>query len=117
MVSLHSDNGSESTPGHLTRFCHARDITFIRSRPYQGNDNAYVEEKNNSVIRKFVGYDRTGTPRVSRQEREKLAKRFGSVEGARSAAMETCSIPFLHMLTKARYDVLMGGPTRTTPQD
>ena len=32
-------------PGHLTRFCHGRDITFTRSRPYQGNDNPHVEEK------------------------------------------------------------------------
>jgi hypothetical protein len=44
-LSLHSDNGSESMPGHLTRFCHGRDITFTRSRPYQGNDNPHVEEK------------------------------------------------------------------------
>jgi len=50
--------GVRSTPGHLTRFCHARDITFTRSRPYQGNDNRHVEEKNKSVIRTFVGYDR-----------------------------------------------------------
>jgi transposase InsO family protein len=58
VVSLHFDNGSESTPGHLVRFCHARGITFTRSRPYHKNDNPHVEEKNNSVIRKFVGYDR-----------------------------------------------------------
>jgi len=58
VVSLHSDNGSEFMNGHLTRFCGARDITFTRSRPYQGNDNVHVEEKNSFVIRKFVGYDR-----------------------------------------------------------
>jgi hypothetical protein len=44
--------------GHLTRFCHARDTTFTRSRPYHKNDNPHVEEKNNAVIRTFVGYDR-----------------------------------------------------------
>jgi len=44
--------------GHLTRFCGARDISFTRSRPYQGNDNPHVEEKNNSAIRTFVGTDR-----------------------------------------------------------
>ena len=56
----------------------------------------------------------TGTviPRVSREERGNLVKRFGSVEGARSAAMGTCSIPFLHLLTKAQYDVLMAGSER-----
>ncbi len=44
--------------GHLVRFCLARAIAFTRSRPYHKNDNAHVEEKNNSVVRKFVGYDR-----------------------------------------------------------
>jgi len=44
--------------GHLTHFCHARDIPFTRSRSWHKNDNSHVEEKNNSVIRKFVGYDR-----------------------------------------------------------
>jgi hypothetical protein len=33
----------------------------VRSRPYHKNDNAHVEEKNDSVIRKFVGYDRHDT--------------------------------------------------------
>ena len=61
VVSLHSDNGSEFMNGHLVRFCHTRGITFTRSRPYHKNDNPHVEEKNNSVIRKFVGYDRHDT--------------------------------------------------------
>ena len=29
----------------------------VRSRPYHKNDNAHVEKKNNSIVRKFVGYD------------------------------------------------------------
>ena len=33
----------------------------VRSRPYHKNDNPHVEEKNNSVIRKFVEYDRHDT--------------------------------------------------------
>jgi transposase InsO family protein len=61
VISLHSDNGSEFMNDHLTRFCIARGITFTRSRPYHKNDNAHVEEKNNSVIRKFVRYDRHDT--------------------------------------------------------
>jgi len=58
VISLHADNGSEFMNGHLVRFCRTRGITLTRSRPYHKNDNAHVEEKNNSVIRKFVGYDR-----------------------------------------------------------
>ena len=61
VISLHSDNGSEFMNGPLTRFCHAQGISFTRSRPYHKNDNPHVEEKNNSVIRKFVGYDRHDT--------------------------------------------------------
>jgi transposase InsO family protein len=58
VISLHADNGSEFMNGHLVRFCRTHGITLTRSRPYHKNDNAHVEEKNNSVIRKFVGYDR-----------------------------------------------------------
>jgi len=58
VISLHADNGTEFMNGHLVRFCHTREITLTRSRPYHKNDNAHVEEKKDSVIRKFVGYDR-----------------------------------------------------------
>ena len=57
------------------------------------------------------------TPRISKEERENLVMQFGSVEGARFVAMNACSIPFLHLLTKAQYDKLVGGSTRTFPQD
>jgi len=33
-------------------------ITFTRARAYKKNDQAYVEEKNGSVVRRLVGYDR-----------------------------------------------------------
>jgi transposase InsO family protein len=61
VISLHADNGTEFMNEHLFRFYHARGITLTRSRPYHKNDNAHVEEKNDSVIRKFVGYDRHDT--------------------------------------------------------
>lgn len=58
---IDSDNGSEFMNGHLYRYCKTNDITFTRSRPYHKNDNAHVEQKNNSAIRKMVGYDRYDT--------------------------------------------------------
>jgi hypothetical protein len=42
----------------LLGFCQNQKITFTRSRPYKKNDQAHVEEKNGSIIRKMVGYDR-----------------------------------------------------------
>ena len=38
-----------------------RKITFTRSRPYKKNDQAHVEQKNWSVVRRTVGYDRWET--------------------------------------------------------
>ena len=56
LLGIDSDNGSEFINAHLLRFCKENKITFTRSRPYRKNDNCYVEQKNYSVVRKFVGY-------------------------------------------------------------
>lgn len=58
LLGLDSDNGSEFINAHLLRYCRQEQITFTRSRPYKKNDQAYVEQKNWSVVRQFVGYDR-----------------------------------------------------------
>jgi hypothetical protein len=42
----------------LLRYCEKERITFTRSRAYRKNDQAHVEEKNGSVVRRLVGYDR-----------------------------------------------------------
>jgi hypothetical protein len=49
------------------------------------------------------------TPRVSGEEIANLVRRFGSEDGAQSVAMGAYSVPFLPLLTKAQYDVLMDG--------
>jgi hypothetical protein len=33
-------------------------LTFTRSRPYRKNDNCYVEQKNYTMVRRHVGYQR-----------------------------------------------------------
>ena len=58
LVGLDSDNGSEFINHHLNAYCHRKGITFTRSRPYKKNDSAHVEQKNWSVVRRLVGYDR-----------------------------------------------------------
>lgn len=62
VTSIDADNGSEFINWHLMRYCQKEDINFTRSRPYKKNDNAHVEQKNNSAIRKMVGYGRYDTP-------------------------------------------------------
>lgn len=58
LLGLDSDNGSEFINDTLYRYCLAEEITFTRSRPYKKNDQAHVEQKNWSVVRHTVGYDR-----------------------------------------------------------
>lgn len=58
LLGLDSDNGSEFINQHLYTYCHREGITFTRSRPYKKNDSCHVEQKNWSVVRRLVGYDR-----------------------------------------------------------
>lgn len=58
VLGLDSDNGGEFINDQLKRYCLAEQITFTRSRPYRKNDNCYVEQKNWSIVRRFVGYPR-----------------------------------------------------------
>jgi hypothetical protein len=58
MLGLGSDNGSEFINRGLYEYCLRHRITFTRSRSYKKNDNCHVEQKNWSVIRRQVGYQR-----------------------------------------------------------
>jgi hypothetical protein len=59
---IDSDNGSEFINGHLYRYCQAQEIQFTRGRPYKKDDNAHIEQKNWTHVRKLVGYWRYDTP-------------------------------------------------------
>jgi len=61
LLGIDSDNGGEFINDLLYRYCLNEQITFTRSRPYQKNDQAHVEQKNWSVVRHTVGYDRWET--------------------------------------------------------
>jgi hypothetical protein len=62
LLGIDSDNGAEFINGHLYRYCLQEGITLTRSRPLRKNDNCFVEQKNYSVVRRFVGYSRYDTP-------------------------------------------------------
>jgi uncharacterized protein with GYD domain len=61
LAGIDSDNGTEFINGTLKRFADSRKITFTRSRPYQKNDNAHIEQKNYTHVRKVLGYFRFDT--------------------------------------------------------
>lgn len=55
---LDTDCGSEFINYDVLDFCEDNKITFTRARTHRKNDQAFVEEKNGSVVRRLVGYDR-----------------------------------------------------------
>ncbi len=60
ITHLHPDNGSEFFNDHLIRYF-GEEITGLRlsrSRPYRKNDNRFVEQKNSTLVRAYVGYER-----------------------------------------------------------
>jgi hypothetical protein len=59
---IDSDNDSAFINDHLYRYTQREAITFTRSRPYKKNDQAHIEQKNWSVVRHLIGYDRYNTP-------------------------------------------------------
>jgi hypothetical protein len=58
---IHPDNDSGLINDLLWRYCRQRRIKLSRSRPYQKNDNAWVEQRNWTHVRKVVGYRRFDT--------------------------------------------------------
>jgi hypothetical protein len=55
---LDSDNGSEFINDHLFRYCQVHQVQFTRGRPYKKDDNAHVEQKNWTHVRRLLGWNR-----------------------------------------------------------
>lgn len=53
-----SDNGSEFINWHLQRWCQQKGIQLTRGRPYKKDDNAHIEQKNWTHVRKLLGWER-----------------------------------------------------------
>jgi transposase InsO family protein len=56
-----SDNGSEFINWHLKKWCEQNQIQLTRGRPYKKDDNAHVEQKNWTHVRKLLGWERYDT--------------------------------------------------------
>jgi len=55
---IDSDNDSAFINDTLLSYCERRRIEFTRSRAYRKNDQAWIEQKNGAIIRRFVGHER-----------------------------------------------------------
>jgi integrase-like protein len=61
---IDSDNGSEFVNHHLHAYCQQLGIQFTRGRPYKKDDNAHVEQKNWTHVRRLMGYLRYDSPQA-----------------------------------------------------
>jgi hypothetical protein len=66
LLGIDSDNDSTFINHQLWRWCEDEKIAFTRSRPYKKNDNAHVEQKNWTCVRKIFGYVRIDDPREAK---------------------------------------------------
>lgn len=69
LLAVNTDSGSEFLNKPVLTFMRPpeygrRQITFTRSRPYQKNDNCYVEQKNFTHVRELFGYERIEDPEL-----------------------------------------------------
>ncbi len=102
-LGIDSDNGSEFLNEHLLRYCADEQLTFTRSRPYWKNDQAHVEQKNWSVVRRLVGYGRYESPAALAQ----LNRVYDELRGWTNGWQ-----PTLKLVAKERNDAT--GKTRKT---
>jgi len=58
LLGIDSDNDSAFLNHNLYRYCKDEKITFTRCRVYKKNDQAHIEQKNWTVVRRLIGYDR-----------------------------------------------------------
>jgi hypothetical protein len=60
---IHPDNGSEFFNDHMMTFWYglSHNLQFSRSRPWHKNDNRFVEQKNDTLVRAYLGYRRLDT--------------------------------------------------------
>ena len=58
LLGIDSDNDSVFINELMLKYCQANSITFTRCRPYKKNDQCFVEQKNWSIVRRTIGYQR-----------------------------------------------------------
>jgi hypothetical protein len=61
LKGLDSDNGEEFINWVIDRYCRETKVQRFRSRPYKKDDQAHIEQKNWTHVRKLIGYDRYDT--------------------------------------------------------
>jgi hypothetical protein len=94
LQAIDSDNGSEFINAHLLRYCRRKKIQFTRGRPYKKDDNAHVEQKNWTHVRKLLGY--------LRYDSEAALKAINRLYGGDLRLLQNLFMPSVKLVGKVR---------------
>lgn len=69
ILGFDCDNGGEFLNWHIHKHFtnRKRPVQYTRSRPYHKNDNAHVEEKNWTLVRQYIGYQRLAKSHLAQE--------------------------------------------------
>ena len=105
ILGIHPDNGSEFFNHNMLRFWKDYpQIELSRSRPYHKNDNRFVEQKNSSLVRAYIGDIRLDTVDQT-LALERIFRRLW--------LFNNCFQPVLRLTTKKYIPAQDGHPART----
>jgi len=78
ILGFDSDNGNEFMNWHLYRYLTKRKnpINYTRSRPYEKNDNSHIEQKNWTIVRQYLGYQRIDTLKAVKKMNQLYSNEF-----------------------------------------
>ena len=95
LLGIDSDNGTEFINHDLFDYCQAEPkIQFTRGRPYKKDDNAHIEQKNWTHVRRLLGYCRYDSPMA--------AEAINSLERNELRCFQNFFQPSLKLLGKVR---------------
>lgn len=94
LLGIDSDNGSEFINYHLKTFCDQKTIQFTRGRPYQKDDNAHIEQKNWTHVRKIFGY--------LRYDSEQAQKAINDLYRNELRILQNLFLPSMKLVKKTR---------------
>lgn len=104
LLGIDSDNGSEFINYHLKTFCDKNKIQFTRGRPYKKDDNAHIEQKNYTHVRKIFGYVRYDSPSAQKAINELYQNELTILQNLFLPSMKLIQKTRIGSMLKRRYD-------------
>ena len=104
LSGIDSDNGSEFINYHLKTFCDQNKIQFTRGRPYKKDDNAHIEQKNYTHVRKILGYLRYDSPQAQKAINELYQNELTILQNLFLPSMKLSKKTHVGSKLRRRYD-------------